>query len=55
MAPARGQLVIVRNDPPVMASTSGTDDGEEELLYTMKRAAGKIHSAVLQSPITDCF
>lgn len=40
--PARGQTVIVRNDPGVMVCTSGTDDGEEELLYIMRRAAGKI-------------
>lgn len=40
--PARGQTVIVRNDPGVMVCTSGTDDGEEEIAYIMKRAAGKL-------------
>jgi D-amino-acid oxidase len=38
--PARGQIVLVRNDPGVMASTSGTDDGEDEAVYIMHRAAG---------------
>lgn len=39
--PGRGQVVIVRNDVGLMASTSGTDDGEDELMYMMTRAAGK--------------
>lgn len=38
--PARGQIVLVRNDPGVMASTSGTDDGDDEAVYIMHRAAG---------------
>ncbi|KAK5133706.1 hypothetical protein LTR08_007460 [Meristemomyces frigidus] len=38
--PARGQVVIVRNDPQVMASVSGTDDGSDEATYVMHRAAG---------------
>lgn len=38
--PARGQIVVVRNDPHVMASTSGTDDGPDEATYVMHRAAG---------------
>lgn len=38
--PARGQIVLVRNDPGSMVSTSGTDDGEDECLYMMTRAAG---------------
>ncbi|KAJ9662413.1 D-amino acid oxidase [Coniosporium apollinis] len=38
--PARGQVVVVRNDPKVMASISGTDDGEDEATYIMHRAAG---------------
>lgn len=38
--PARGQTVLVRNDPGVMLAISGTDDGEDEFCYTMKRAAG---------------
>ncbi|KAF2723851.1 nucleotide-binding domain-containing protein [Polychaeton citri CBS 116435] len=40
MYPARGQIVVVRNDPGVMAGTSGTDDGPDEALYLMHRAAG---------------
>lgn len=40
MYPARGQITIVRNDPGMMASTSGTDDGGDEALYIMHRAAG---------------
>lgn len=38
--PVRGQIVVVRNDPGVMLTVSGTDDGEDEVLYIMKRAAG---------------
>lgn len=38
--PARGQIVLVRNDPHVMASVSGTDDGPDEATYIMHRAAG---------------
>ncbi|EMC91718.1 hypothetical protein BAUCODRAFT_302218 [Baudoinia panamericana UAMH 10762] len=38
--PARGQIVLVRNDPQVMASISGTDDGGDEATYIMHRAAG---------------
>ncbi|RDW80617.1 hypothetical protein BP5796_05315 [Coleophoma crateriformis] len=38
--PVRGQIVVVRNDPGVMLTVSGTDDAEDELIYTMKRAAG---------------
>jgi D-amino-acid oxidase len=45
MYPARGQIVVVRNDPGPMMSTSGTDDGEAEALYIMTRAAGKILNA----------
>lgn len=40
LIPARGQIVVVRNDPGVMAGTSGTDDKEDELMYIMQRAAG---------------
>jgi D-amino-acid oxidase len=39
--PARGQTVLVRNDPGVMACSSGTDDAEDEAVYIMNRAAGK--------------
>ena len=38
--PARGQTVIVRNDPHIMCTTSGTDDGDDEAVYVMHRAAG---------------
>ncbi|RMJ25135.1 D-amino acid oxidase [Aspergillus sp. HF37] len=38
--PARGQVVVVRNNPGIIASTSGTDDGEDEVFYMMTRAAG---------------
>ncbi|KAJ5246346.1 hypothetical protein N7468_001329 [Penicillium chermesinum] len=40
MYPARGQIVVVRNDPGPMYTVSGTDDGEDEVLYIMTRAAG---------------
>ncbi|KAL8918141.1 MAG: hypothetical protein Q9172_005544 [Xanthocarpia lactea] len=38
--PIRGQTVLVRNEANVMCSSSGTDDGEEEICYLMQRAAG---------------
>lgn len=38
--PARGQIVLVRNDPDIMATSSGTDDGPDEAAYVMHRAAG---------------
>ncbi|CBX93714.1 hypothetical protein LEMA_P033880.1 [Plenodomus lingam JN3] len=38
--PGRGQVVLVRNDPGVMATVSGTDDGSEEATYIMHRAVG---------------
>lgn len=38
--PARGQIVVVRNDPGVMLTVSGTDDGDDEVCYIMQRAAG---------------
>lgn len=40
VVPVRGQTVLVRNDPGIMLSISGTDDAEDELCYIMKRAAG---------------
>ena len=40
MYPARGQIVVVRNEPSVMASISGTDDGGDEATYIMLRAGG---------------
>lgn len=38
--PGRGQIVLVRNDPGVMVTISGTDDGSEEATYIMHRAVG---------------
>lgn len=38
--PARGQIVVVRNVSPAMYCVSSCDDGSEELIYTMTRAAG---------------
>lgn len=38
--PARGQIVLVRNDPGAMFAISGTDDGDDEVSYIMARAAG---------------
>ncbi|KAG0652687.1 D-amino-acid oxidase [Hyphodiscus hymeniophilus] len=38
--PVRGQIVVVRNDPGVMLTVSGTDDGDDEVCYIMQRAAG---------------
>jgi D-amino-acid oxidase len=40
MYPARGQVVVVRNDPGPMIATSKTDDAADEVLYMMTRAAG---------------
>ena len=42
ITPARGQTVLVRNEADVMASNSGTDDGDDEVCYMMQRAAGKV-------------
>lgn len=38
--PARGQIVVVRNDAGKMIDLSGTDDGDDEACYIMTRAAG---------------
>jgi len=40
VVPARGQVVVVRNDAGKMMSFSGTDDGKDEACYIMTRAAG---------------
>jgi D-amino-acid oxidase len=40
VVPARGQIVLVRNEAPAMYSISGTDDGEDETCYIMTRAVG---------------
>ncbi|GAB1319654.1 D-amino acid oxidase [Madurella fahalii] len=39
--PARGQTVLVRNDAKsIMPTTSGCDDGSDEIMYVMQRALG---------------
>ena len=38
--PGRGQIAVVRNEPGAMHTTSGTDDGPDEAMYIMQRAAG---------------
>lgn len=40
--PARAQIVLVRNEPQVMISTTGVDDSPngDEIMYIMQRAAG---------------
>ena len=40
MIPARGQTVLVRQTCDWMGSVSGTDDGDDECVYLMTRAAG---------------
>ncbi len=41
MIPARGQTVLVRNESNIMYASSGCDDGDEEVCYSMQRAAGE--------------
>lgn len=38
--PARGQIVVVRNVSPAMYCISSSDDGPDEIVYTMTRAVG---------------
>lgn len=40
VVPARGQIVVVRNEADKMIGISGTDDGDDEICYVMTRAAG---------------
>ena len=40
VVPARGQIVIVRNEAGKMLDVSGTNDGDDEACYVMTRAAG---------------
>lgn len=40
VVPARGQIVVVRNEVGKMINLSGTDDGDKEACYIMARAAG---------------
>ncbi|KAI1911066.1 D-amino acid oxidase [Ophidiomyces ophidiicola] len=44
MYPARGQVIVVRNEAPAMVSVSGTDDGPDEAGYIMMRAAGRSYN-----------
>lgn len=54
MVPARGQTVLVRNEGDgMMYATSGTDDGDEEVCYSMTRAAGKLQRYVLSVSSSD--
>jgi hypothetical protein len=56
--PARGQTVLVRNDPGFMGCVSGTDDGvggDVELVYFMKRAAGQYFPPPSHSPNINQF
>lgn len=53
--PARGQIVLVRNDPNIMASISGTDDAPDEATYIMHRAAGRtFHTIETPQLISPC-
>jgi len=47
VVPARGQIVVVRNEPGEMMAVSGCDDGPDECTYIMQRAAGKSNSTPL--------
>jgi D-amino-acid oxidase len=39
--PVRGQIVVVRNEAKsIMPTTSGCDDGSDEIVYVMQRALG---------------
>ncbi|EWC47916.1 D-amino-acid oxidase [Drechslerella stenobrocha 248] len=38
--PARGQIVLVRNEAPAMYTTSAVHEGDDEMMYIMMRAAG---------------
>ncbi|KAL2818162.1 FAD dependent oxidoreductase [Aspergillus cavernicola] len=40
VVPARGQIVVVRNEVDKMLNVSGTNDGESEACYIMTRPAG---------------
>lgn len=40
VVPARGQIVVVRNEARKMVNLSGTNDGDDEACYIMARAAG---------------
>lgn len=40
VVPARGQVVVVRNDPGVMATISTTDTKNNGMAYMMSRPCG---------------
>ncbi|MCJ1394567.1 hypothetical protein MMC18_007446 [Xylographa bjoerkii] len=48
LMPVRGQTVLVRNDPGVMATTSRTAHGDTEMCYIMQRALARE-----KAPATD--
>ena len=54
VVPARGQVVVVRNDPGAMANVSNATSKTGELTYMMSRPGGKlnIHKQVLLHPLT---
>ena len=55
MVPARGQTVLVRNEGDgAMYTTSGTDDGNEDVCYTMTRAAGKLELKLFRNTLLTC-
>lgn len=55
MVPARGQIVLVRNEGDgMMYTTSGTDDGNEDVCYTMTRAAGKPQLKLFLNRVLTC-
>lgn len=54
MIPVRGQTVLVRNESGVICGSSGTDDGNEEVLYVIPRAAGMfLEAATSEHQLTD--
>ena len=56
MAPARGQIVLVRNEGDgAMYATSGTDFGGEDFYYTMTRAAGKPQLQLFGKHLFDMY
>ncbi|KAK6540426.1 hypothetical protein TWF694_009222 [Orbilia ellipsospora] len=40
LIPARGQIVVVRNEAPAMYTTNAVNEGDDEMMYIMMRAAG---------------
>lgn len=55
MVPARGQIVLVRNEGDgVMYTSSGTDDDNDEICYIMTRAAGKSQLKLFGNTLLTC-